>query len=184
MNTERKTSEQINLATNARGAGNNYFENLTLVRFGHSISIRDDDERDAMALRNEDVFHSRFGIDLPQELRPDVLSIKQVAKLTDRRVRHLVRAGILRRDGDQVALRPSRTIEVISWFMVTMCLLVGIVTLILGRASATSLLEVATHAGVLLAFTLLAKATHYTFIEPSVIARRALHALRAQQLCN
>lgn len=183
MNTEPKTIEQVTRATDARVAGNNYFENLTILRFWHWTSIHDDEERDAIALRNEDFFRARFGIDLPPELRQEVLNIRQAAKLTDRQVRHLVRAGTLVRDGDQVVLRPSRTVEAVGWFLVVMCLLVGIVTLILGKASATSFIDVVTYAGVLLAYTFMAKATHYTFIDPSVIARRALHALHAQRLC-
>lgn len=177
MQTRNRSVEQTTIATEARVAGNNFFENLVILWFGHWLSLHTDEERDAMGLRNGDAFRAQFLIDLPTELRPRVLEIKHEGKLTDRQIRHLVRAGALSRKNDQVVLDDSCVTEAVGWVFVTVSLLVGLAILIAGNGSVLSLTDLAKHVVTLTVFTMMAKAAHYTFVEPFRVARRALRAL-------
>lgn len=180
MSTEDIRLTQTTLSNDARVAGRDYFERVDVRRLDDWLALQDDDQRDAISLRNEDVFMKRFRMDLPIPLRSKLLEIKRRGNLTDRRIRHLRSAGVLVQRGDAVELAPSVVGEMVGWSFMVICFLVGMALLVAGAN-----VPLANHAlvayqvlGMVLCVTL-AKLCHCTFAEPNRIARQALKRMAA-----
>jgi len=77
MSTEDVRTTQTTLADDARVAGRDFFERVDVCRLDDWLALQDDDQRDAISLRNEDVFMKRFRMDLPTPLRSKLLDIKR-----------------------------------------------------------------------------------------------------------
>lgn len=86
---------QIQTGDHNRSAARDYFENHQHIDRKCWLLLASSEEKDRLAIDNEDYFKKRFGFDAPLEQRNAVIKIKNIFDFTDREIRRLKSTGLL-----------------------------------------------------------------------------------------
>jgi len=111
---QRSETIQLNLADSQRIAGRDYYEGVP-DSIKLYLACKSDAELDLEAIGNERLFYYRFGLDLQQPAREQIIAIKQKHGYTDQQMRWLRHSGQLRIRNDRAWLAPDRSMAVAGW---------------------------------------------------------------------
>lgn len=113
---QQSVPTQFNHGESLRVAGRDYHEHVPVpdsVKL--YLASKPDADLDREALGNERLFYYRFGLDLPQAAREQIIALKQKHGFTDRQMRWLRHSGQLRIRQDRAWLAPDRSMAVAGW---------------------------------------------------------------------
>lgn len=106
---------QLNLGPRSRIAGRDYYEGRVPDSIKVYLATMPSDQLDEEAIDNERLFYYRFGVDVPQSAREQMIALKRQHGLTDAECRWLRRSGQLRITRDAARLVPDRLVPAAAW---------------------------------------------------------------------
>lgn len=121
---------QVNLATNQRNAARDYYEHFSANSVKLVLATWPKARLDALALENATMFQHRFGFEAREEIRRQVLEIKNQYDYSDRNIRWLRYSGQLVIIANEAKLKPSRLMPLIGWTQLTLFGLICIAMLL------------------------------------------------------
>lgn len=157
----------------ARNAGQNYIENLSVRNVRDLMRLMDDDECDAKALDSGGFFKARFRFSVTQEERIEVIRILRQGKLTDDQIIYLRQTGVLDIK-NKVALRPSYVVEAVGILAALLAFTLGLVSLFAKPHGLPSLVVLGKQMCLTFFFFGISGLSLYTFVGPHRLARHAL----------
>jgi hypothetical protein len=137
-------------------------------------------QNDEAVLGQERAFKKRFGFDLNQRRRNQLIDLKHRADLTDREIRLLKRTGSLEFRPSGAEISTSNIIEAWGYVQIaaaTVLMLAGL--LVLGRSEAPTLAQFSLIAAVEVALMALVWGLELQYVRPNCIRRRMLDSNRA-----
>lgn len=138
------------------------------------------EQKDVAVLEQERAFKKRFGFDLNQRQRDQLIDLKHRADLTDSEIRLLRRTGSLEFRAAGAEISTSNFVELWGYIQIgaaTLLMLVGL--LALGRSQAPTLAQFGLIAAVEMALLALVWGLELQYVRPNRIRRRMLDASRA-----